>query len=42
MPVKQRCNYAGPLGTPIPTRSLASALAGALRTLARLQRRARP
>lgn len=40
MPLKQRCNYAGPLGTPIPTRSLASALGSAWRALARLRRRA--
>ena len=43
MPVTQRCNYAGPLGHPIPTRSLASAwasaLAARLRSLATLRRR---
>ncbi len=39
MTVTPRCNYAGPLGTPIPTRSLASLfvrLRGA--ALARLRR----
>ncbi len=38
MPIIQRCNHAGPLGTTIPTRSLASALASALRALAGLRR----
>jgi len=30
MPITPRCNYAGPLGTLIPTRSLAAALAAAM------------
>jgi hypothetical protein len=30
MPITQRCNYAGPLGKLIPTRSFAFALAHAL------------
>jgi hypothetical protein len=43
MPVTQRCNYAGTLGKPVPTRSFAAALASALgarlRSLAALPRR---
>jgi hypothetical protein len=31
MPVTQRCNYAGPLGKLIPTRSIAFTLAHALK-----------
>jgi len=42
MPITPRCNYAGPLGQPIPTRSLASAfvavLASALSSTFRLRR----
>jgi hypothetical protein len=33
MPVTQRCNYAGPLGKPVPTRSLLSAVSQRLRGL---------
>jgi hypothetical protein len=44
MPVTQRCNYAGTLGKPVPTRSRRTALAGMLvtrlRRLATLPRRA--
>jgi hypothetical protein len=40
MPVTQRCNYAGPFGQLIPTRSFAFALVARLRdlSLARLRR----
>jgi hypothetical protein len=39
MPVTQRCNYAGPLGQLIPTRSFASVLFERLRSaLPRLRR----
>jgi hypothetical protein len=39
MPLAQRCNYAGPLGQPIPTRSLAFTLYTRLRAaLTRLRR----
>ena len=33
MPITHRCNYAGPLGKLIPTRSLAFAMAARLREL---------
>lgn len=39
MPVTQRCNYAGTLSKPVPTRSLASALMARLRGFATLPRR---
>jgi hypothetical protein len=41
MPVTQRCNYAGPFGQLIPTRSFAFTLLARLRSLklARLRRR---
>lgn len=35
MPVTQRCNYAGPFGQLIPTRSFAFALVARLRGLTR-------
>jgi hypothetical protein len=35
MPITQRCNYAGSLGSPIRTRSLASMVVSALRELLR-------
>jgi hypothetical protein len=40
MPVTQRCNYAGPFGQPIPTRSFAFTLVARLLSfkLARLRR----
>lgn len=38
MPVTQRCNYAGPLGKPVPTRSFAAALAAVLAGALRLRR----
>jgi hypothetical protein len=38
MPVTQRCNYAGPLGKPVPTRSLATTLAAILAEAFRLRR----
>lgn len=39
MPVTPRCNYAGTLVKPVPTRSLAGAVAAHLRGLATLPRR---
>ena len=39
MPVTQRCNYAGPLGKLIPTRSFAFSLVARLRGLAGARRR---
>lgn len=39
MPVTQRCNYAGPLGKLIPTRSFAFSLVARLRGLAMARRR---
>ena len=38
MPVTQRCNYAGPLGKLIPTRSFAASLAAILAGTFRLRR----
>ena len=38
MPITPRCNYAGPLGQLIPTRSLAASLAAALAAAFRLRR----
>lgn len=33
MPVTQRCNYAGTLGKPVPTRSFSAARAGAMKAM---------
>jgi hypothetical protein len=38
MPITPRCNYAGPLGQAIRTRSLAAALASAFLRACRLRR----
>jgi hypothetical protein len=38
MPISPRCNYAGPLGKLIPTRSLGTTLAAALAAAFRLRR----